>query len=264
MRSHFLFPVLSVTVLIIASFACSLPATAPSGSDPDPIGATPNPASSSGSGSAACNNPLYPVVAGAFWTYKFNGAAPGDFTRSITAVNADGFLDQDIFTSGITRSGEWKCNAGALIALNPNGGATAAVQSSAIDSTFTTTAMDGVTMPANINPGDSWSQNFTIEGTVTIKEVAVASKNQTAYSCKAGGSESVTVAAGTFDAVRMECQTNIVITITMNGTEIPTSAGTTSTIWYAPGVGMVKSENIVNGSQGITNTTLELTAYNIP
>ncbi len=261
MRSHILFPVLSVIILIIASFACSLPAADSSGSDPDPIGATPNPASSSGSGGAACNNPLYPVVAGAFWTYKFNGAAPGDFTRSISSVNADGFLDQDIFTSGITRSGEWKCNAGTLIALNPNGGTTAEVQSSSIDSSFTTTAMEGVTMPANIISGDSWSQKITIEGTVTINEVVIPSKNQTSYSCTAGGIESVTVAAGTFDALRIECQTDIVITITMNGTEIPTNVNTTSTMWYAPGVGMVKSDNAVSGAP---NITLELTAYNIP
>ena len=133
------------------------------------VGETPSDSGSvSVAGSSACQNPLS-VVVGASWTYKFTGAAPGDFTRSITAVNTDGFLDQDVFTSGITRTGEWKCNSGALIALNPNGGSTAAVQSSTVDSTFKTTAMDGVTLPASINVGDSWTQNFTIEGTETIK-----------------------------------------------------------------------------------------------
>jgi hypothetical protein len=242
--------------------ACSLPGSNSSSNGNAPVGETPSDSGSvSVAGSSACKNPLYPVVVGASWTYKFTGTAPGDFTRSITKVDTDGFLDQDVFTSGITRTGEWKCNAGALIALNPNGGSTAAVQSSTVDSTFKTTAMDGVTLPASINAGDSWTQNFTIEGTETIKGMAVATKNRTAYSCTAGGSESITVAAGTFNAVRMECQTNIVITITMNGTGIPTNVNTTSTMWYATGVGMVKSDNIVNGSG---NTTLELTAYHIP
>ena len=81
-----------------------------------------------------------------------------------------------------------------------------------------------------------------------------------AYSCTAGATESVAVAAGSFNAVRMECQTNMVITMTMNGTDVPTTIDTTSTIWYAPSVGMVKSVSVVNG----TNITLELTAYSIP
>jgi hypothetical protein len=262
MASRFLASFLSIVVLLAASLACSLPGSSPSSNTPVPVVEVPSggvPSNTGGSG--ACDNPLYPVVIGASWTYKFNGGVPGDFTRSITAVNDDGFFDQDVFTSGITRTGEWKCNAGALIALDPNGGSTAAVQSSTIDSTFETIAMDGVTLPANVNAGESWTQNFTIEGTETIKGVAVASKNQTAYSCTAGGSESVTVAAGTFNAVRMECQTNITITITMNGAEIPTNVTTTSTIWYAPGVGMVKSDNVVSGTG---NNTIELTAYNIP
>ena len=66
-------------------------------------------------------------------------------------------------------------------------------------------------------------------------------------------SKSITVAAGTFNAVRMECQTNIVITITMNGTDIPTNVNTTWAVWYATGVGMVKSDNVVNGSENTTS-----------
>lgn len=262
MSSRHLVSFLSVIVLFAAALACSLPGSNPSSDKPGPVGEIPSgEVPSNTGGSAACSNPLYPVVVGASWIYKFNGAAPGDFTRSITAVNVDGFFDQDVFTSGITRTGEWKCNAGALIALDPNGGSTAAVQSSTIDSTFKTTEMDGVTLPANINLGDSWTQNFTIEGTEIIRGMAVASKNQTAYSCTAGGSESVTVVAGTFNAVRMDCQTNISITITLNGADVPTNINTTSTVWYAPGVGMVKSDNVVSGSG---NNTIELTAYNIP
>lgn len=257
MRSRISFPFLSMLALVIASFACSLPDSNPSGDGSTPLGVP----SGGGSDGGACNNPLYPVVVGASWTYKFDGSAPGDFTRSITAVNPDGFLDQDVFSSGITRTGEWKCNAGALIALSPNSGSTAAVQSSSVDSAFQTTAMDGVTLPANLNPGDSWTQNFTIEGTETIHGQSVASKNQTAYSCKTGETESVTVPAGTFNAVRMECQTSVIITITINGADVPSTVNTTSTIWYAPGVGMVKSDNVVNGTD---DKTIELAAYTIP
>ena len=249
--------------LLSAVLACSLPVSGPSNATPISVGETPVSVVSSpgGGGSVACNNPLYPVVAGASWIYSFNGTSPGNFTRSITAVNADGFSDQDVFTSGITRAGEWKCNAGTLTALKPGGDSTATVQSNNIDSTFTTTAMDGVTLPASINAGDSWAQNFTIEGTETVNGKSVVSKSQIAYSCMAGGSESVTVPAGTFDAVRVECKLHITITITMNGAEIPATTDATSTTWYALGVGMVKTDSVVSD---IGNSTIELTAYNIP
>jgi len=71
----------------------------------------------------------------------------------------------------------------------------------------------------------------------------------------------VTVPAGTFDAVRMDCKTDIAITITMNGVDVPTNVSMTSKMWYAPGIGMVKSDNVLSGD--MTNT-IELTAYTIP
>jgi len=264
MRSRILFPVLSVMVLILASLACSLPGATSSGSVPAPAGETPaaNNVPASGGGSGACNNPLYPVVVGASWSYSFTGAAPGNFTRSITAVNADGFTDQDVFASGISRAGEWKCNAGSLIALKPDSGASnATAQSQNVSADFKTTSMDGVTLPGKVNPGDKWSQNFTMEGTVTVGGRGIAAKDQVAFSCTAAGTESVTVPAGTFNAVHMDCTSNITIIITMNGTDAPRTVSTTSTMWYAPGVGMVKSDNVINGSG---NSTLELTAYHIP
>jgi hypothetical protein len=257
MSSRFQFSALFMLVLLIAMMACSLPGAGPSVSGPAALNS-----GSSSSGAGACANPLYPVVSGASWTYSFTSAAPGNFTRSITAVNADGFTDQDVFDSGISRSGEWKCQAGALIALKPDSGApNASAQSSSISATFKTTSMDGVTLPAAINSGDKWSQNFTQEGTQAIKGQNVATKSQVAFNCTAGGSESVTVAAGTFNAVRMDCQTVLVITITMSGVDIPSNISTNSTLWYAPGVGMVKSDNALSSGG---NTTIELTAYNIP
>lgn len=260
----FALPIIS---LLVASLACSLlGAVTPT---PNSNSASQSPATSAPTNSVesdrsirgACVNPLYPVAVGASWTYQFKGSALGNFTRSITAVNADGFTDQDVFTSGITRYGEWKCNAGALIALKPSSGADAAVQSDSVESTFETTAMDGVTLPASVNQGDAWSQNFTMEGTESINGQDIASKSQIAFSCTAGANESVTVPAGTFNAVHMDCISKIDITITMNGVDVPTTVNTTSTMWYAPGVGLVKSEDVVSGSQ---NVTLELTAYYIP
>jgi len=215
-----------------------------------------------GATSPACNNPLYPVVVGASWSYSLTGPLPDTFTRSIAALTTNGFTDQDIFGSGATRTGQWTCDSGDLISLDPGGGSvTANVQTASSSTDFQTTALDGVTLPAGVTSGTSWTQDFTLEGVQDLNGQQVTSKNVTSYSCTASGEESITVAAGSFTAMRVECLTNITITITMAGMDIPTSITSTSTSWYAPGVGMVKTDSLL--SDGST-TSIELTAYNIP
>jgi len=266
--SHRLSPILFITVLILSALACnipggSLPATPPvvPGST-ESVSLPPTATSSGSSGDGACDNSLYPVAVGVSWTYSTSSTVTGNFTRSITAVNADGFTDQDVFTGGITRTGEWKCDHGALIALQPDGGTSGTVQTdNNITASFQTTDMNGVTFPATANVGDSWSQNFTLEGTESINGQDIPVKNVTAFSCTIGNTESVTVPAGTFDAVHMDCKTDITITVTVSGVEVPTNVSTTSIMWYAPGVGLVKSDNTLSNND--TNT-IELTAYTIP
>ncbi|MBK9924271.1 MAG: hypothetical protein IPP66_03180 [Anaerolineales bacterium] len=274
--SRRLFPVLSIIALIVSSLACSLPGNSVSSAAPAPTDSsavTSSPSDSatateppapavSESGSGACANPFYPIAVGVSWSYSFSGAAPGNFTRSIIAVNADGFTDQDAFDNGVTRTGDWKCDAGALIALQPDGGqsGTSNVESSNVSVSFQTTEMSGVTMPATLNPGETWTQNFILEGIETINGQEIPAKNETAHSCTVGNTESVTVPAGTFDAVHVDCTTDMKITITLNGSEVPTAITSTSTVWYASGVGMIKTDSQVNGATSV----IELTAYTIP
>jgi hypothetical protein len=216
----------------------------------------------SGATSSACDNPLYPVVVGATWNYSLTGPLSDTFTRSIAALTSDGFTDQDVFTSGAIRTGHWTCESGNLTNLDPGDNlVTAVVQTASSNTGFQTTAMEGVTMPSGITSGTSWTQNFTIEGNQDLNGQQVASKNVTSFSCTATGEESVTVAAGSFTAMRVDCQTNITITITMAGMEIPTSIISTSSAWYAPGVGMVKTDSMLSDG---TTSSIELTAFNIP
>jgi len=210
-----------------------------------------------------CNNPLYPVVVGATWTYAISGPPDSTQVRTIQELRSDGFTDHDEFSGGISRTGEWSCQDGSLTALDPVGssGATASVMTSGMMAAFQTTSSDGITLPAVVTEGTSWSQNITLEGMQTINDVEVASKLTFSNDCTGAGEETVTVAAGTFTARRVDCISSFVITITMNGMEIPTATNATTTIWYVEGVGMVK--NVSNLSDGIT-ASVELTEYNIP
>ncbi len=258
------FSTLTVTVLVFSILACNFgtlsPATTPSGGGLTPSGAS-SAAPTIGGAPGACANPLYPVVPGATWNYSMTGDVTSDFTRSITDVKADGFTDQDIFSSGVTRTGEWRCDNGALTALQPEAAVSGSVQTQNLNAQFHTTQNSGVTLPANVRPGDTWTQNVTIEGTVPVGGQNADAKNAAAINCTAAASESVTVKAGTFDAVRTDCKVDMQITITMNGVDVPTSLSSTSTAWYAPGVGMVKTVTAVTSGPG---STIELAAYQIP
>ncbi len=208
----------------------------------------------------ACANPYLPVVVGATWNYKLSGPTPDTFTRSIIAADTSSFTDQDVFGSGVIRQGKWNCENGNLTALNPSNGDSASVNSENVTVDFQTTKLSGVTLPAIINAGDSWTQTTTLEGTEDINGVLIPAKNEFSNTCKAVGIESVTVEAGNFDALRVECQTAMNITITMNDSPFETAVTFNATNWYAEKIGLLKT---VTQGEGL-DSTVELTSYNIP
>jgi len=208
----------------------------------------------------ACSNPYMPVIAGATWNYKLTGPVPDTFTKSIISIEASSFTDQDAFGSGVTRQGKWNCENGNLTALNPSGGDSANVSAEGVSIDFQTTELSGLTLPATINTGDAWEQTLTLEGTETINGTAIPAKNQVANTCKAVGVESVTVEAGTFDAMKVECVTIMNLEIVMNDSPIQNTMTINGTSWYAEKIGLVKTASLGTGFE----TATELTSYIIP
>ncbi len=201
--------------LVLALQACNLPSNTPTPTAESSAPASGQPAAAPGAD--ACSNSLYPVVSGASWTYSVTGLANDSFTHSITDVRPDGFTDQDVFASGATRSGEWKCDNGALIALSPLTGPSAAVTANNMTATFQTTGMSGVTLPATVHSGDTWMQDFDVQGTQSVGGQDVAAQGKVAFECTAGATESTTVAAGSFDAQRVDCKINLNISVSIGG-----------------------------------------------
>lgn len=210
--------------------------------------------------SGVCANPLLPVKVGATWNYKLTGPLADTFTRSILSVDGSSFTDQDVFGAGVTRQGKWNCDNGNLIALNPSSGASASVTATNMEVDFQTTEFSGVTLPAAVHAGDTWSQTATLEGVESINGTDIPAKNQFMNTCTAIGPESVTVEAGTFEATRFDCQTDINITITMNGQDVQAPLKFTSSNWYVENIGMVKTLVVGDG----LDSTIELVSYNIP
>jgi hypothetical protein len=266
MKTKSLSMFLGITILLLSMLACNLgKGPAPEGNEnPAQTGSStevPNVApSDSTSGNGACTNPYLPIVAGATWNYNLTGPQSDTFTRSIVSVESSSFTDQDVFGTGVTRQGKWNCDNGALTALDPTSGNSASVNSENVSVDFQTTSASGVTLPASLNPGDTWTQAITLEGTENFNGLDVPAKNEFTNTCTVGSTESVTVAAGTFDAVRVDCQTAMTITITMNDAPISTPITFTATSWYAEKVGLIKTVSTGSG----LDSTVELTSYSIP
>ena len=257
---------LASTALLASMLACNLGVPAPTDSDAAQTPETGNPQTGPVTEAAnvpdasACANPYLPIIVGATWNYNLTGPENDTFTRSILAVNADGFTEQDVFGVGVTRQGEWKCENGNLVALNPSGGGSASVSAEGTSVDFQTTAIEGVTLPSSINTGDSWSQSLTLEGTQTINGESFPASNQVSQNCTAMGNESVMVPAGTFDAIRVDCQVTMNITLDMGGNPLATTIALNNSNWYAIKVGLVKTVSTGSG----LDSTIELTSYSIP
>ncbi len=260
-----LFPMLTIVALTVSVLACNLGSgTSPAAPTAAPATVAPtnsiSPTVASTAEGGECTNEYYPVVQGATWDYSMAGDVPGQFTRSITKVESDAFTEQDVFSAGITRTTAWKCSDG-LIALQPEAGAGASLSSKNIAADFHATDVSGVTVPDQLLPGATWNQSLTLEGTESINGQDVKAKNVVQMDCTAADVESVTVPAGTFEAIRGDCKTDQKVTVTIGSMEVPSDVPSVSTVWYAKGVGMVKmEETVTNGPK----STIELTSYKIP
>ena len=207
-----------------------------------------------------CANPYFPVVQGAAWTYRASGRLSGTLLRLITAVKPDGFTDQHSLPSGGAQTITWECSDG-ILSGQPDTGPSGLLSAGDLDAHLHATETSGVTVPDNLGPAAYWNQESTLDGVVPLQPGEAPAHVEMRTECTAGAQETVVVPAGSFSALRAECETHEELTVTLNGAAIPAALVTESTIWYAPGVGVVRLEQAVtNGAR----TTLELVSYRIP
>ena len=102
---------ISITTLVLSMLACNLGKIAPSDSPtfdpnsevtestPAPVNEAADPPVSAG----VCDNPYLPIIQGATWNYNLTGPSPDTYIHSILSLEADGFTEQDVFGSGVTR-----------------------------------------------------------------------------------------------------------------------------------------------------------------
>lgn len=212
-----------------------------------------------------CSNVYYPVRQGATWTYKSTGGPAGEysFTDTITAVRQDGFtLSTQI--GDLTRTQEWTCTAEGLAALQLGGAPAAMLNSQNIQLNLDINNATGVTFPSQINPGDQWQQNMDVTGSVKAMNEEAEAAGTVQMSFNAVGNESVTVPAGTFDALKVNVEVALNVNATYEGITLPVSFSGAYTYWFAPGVGWVKANGTGNVLGSSFTDTTELQSYKMP
>jgi hypothetical protein len=213
-----------------------------------------------------CNNALYPITQGAAWVYTSTGELNESFnyTNSISSVRADGFTLISQFTD-VTRTQEWSCQPDGLKALQLGGGSAVGILIQGMTAELTTSEVTGISLPKSITSGMQWQYSLALHGTVVMPgDPQAPAKGIYSVIMQEMGSETVTVPAGTFEAIKIQSNSTIDIISTFAGTEVPIKFNGTTIAWYVPGIGYVKSvENGDFGGDAFSATT-ELQSYSIP
>lgn len=219
-----------------------------------------------GASIGACNIPYYPVGNGVTHTYQVSSSLSETFSivDTISNVTENGFtLASQIGT--VARTQQWGCGPDGLTMLEYIGGNNANLSAEGLSAEYTTLNVNGVTVPASISPGDAWSQGFQIEGTQSMPgDLTAFSEGSVDFQFQAVEMETVSVPAGSFDAMKVEVKTVFNFTSTFQDVSVPVSFTATGYSWYAPGVGWVKSVEDSEIFGQASKTTIELVSYSIP
>lgn len=189
-----------------------------------------------------CGNRYVPFVAGAQWKYQTTGAEDARFTRTLVSVSGGKADVRDAFESPADepeRSDQWQCRNGAIVTSAPSTWADVQDEGMSIGAVV---ASEGVTLPANPKPGDKWSQSARYGGSVQVAGQDIGGETQIKTNCRAVRVESVTVPAGKFNALRVDCTQEIKVKAGVAGVaaaEVPVTIKYSD--WYAPGVGLIKT-----------------------
>lgn len=260
-------------LLILFLAGCSFPVSTPTQPQPTQTTAT-EPAteatatSESGTpaaGAGLCANAYYPVRQGAAWNYKSTGSPAGEysFTDTITSVRDDGFT-LTTQSGNLTITQEWACKPEGLVALQFGGAPAALLNAQGMQLDVQASNVNGVTFPSQIKPGDQWQHSLDIAGNATASGIQGTAKGNAQNNFTAMGMESVTVPAGTFDALKIQVNTILDMNVSYKGFSLPARFTAAYTYWFVQNVGWVRA----TGTGDIAGTgfseTIELQSYNVP
>jgi hypothetical protein len=204
----------------------------------------------------ACDHPYFPLRTGSSWTYS---TPQGNMTWSVGSAggsNDSAEATMEIAMPEVSMTVHWSCSSAGIVSYD-FGNLSAAglgniVNMDVVDSS-------GAFLPAAdlLAPGYSWPSNYTVVMHVSQEGFAVDWTMVVSETWTATGIESVTVPAGTFEALRVDGNESV----SMTGMGQDVNVTVNMTYWYAKGVGVVRYTSTT--SEG-SSSGGELTSYTVP
>lgn len=217
---------------------------------------TTKPSPISAVGATACDHPYFPLRTGASWTY-----AGTDGTMTWSIPSASGSTDSasatmDIATTIGSLTVHWTCGSQGIVSYDFGNFSTAGLGQIA---TMKVADSSGTFLPPadRLAPGSSWPTNFTLVMSVSAQGLTMDISSKTSETWTAAGTETISVPAGTFDALRIDGTATTSFSGMMVAVPISTVS---SSYWYAKGVGIVRYTYASDQANG----GADLTAYSVP
>jgi hypothetical protein len=254
MNRKYLYIVTAIILPTLLLSACNLPTRmSEEGTIPDNNSITSQ--STPTAAPSLCDNLYFPNTSGDTWEYAGNTSATGAYTRtdSITSSGANSFTVQST-VSGMSYNVDYSCTPAGLVAVNPIQQYLGPILNALNGQvSLNLTSNSGISLPNNINPGDTWQQIIEWEGSAQ----GMSTNGRLVIDYTAADYESVSVPSGTYDALKVNTSIRIEISnfrIQYGTYEI--------TSWMAPNVGIIKSLGSSNVPNVQFSDSLELNQYN--
>ena len=201
-----------------------------------------------------CYHRYFPGSLGDTWQYSGSNTAIGAYSRTDTVTGSSA----EVFSvstqiSNVTYTVNYACSSAGLTADNSIMQYVGALLSgSNAPVNVKLTSNSGISLPANITPGDTWQQSADFEASSQDLNV----NGRFVFDYTALGYENVTVPFGTFNALRVDAT----IRIELSGFRI--LAGTyTTTTWMVPDIGIIKSEGTSHIPNMDYSDSMQLTSF---
>lgn len=209
-----------------------------------------------------CSNPFYPVVEGR--TLRYTNNIPGFGVTEHTLTHSDvtdtSFTATTDLGEGNVLTQTWTCSGEGLLQPEfsqlPTG--------DEVTLTIEFVESSGLTIPAadQFQPGATWTTSYVANATLSDSGAGEMLMEQTTeLTHTVIGPESITVPAGTFEAMRVETAGNVSAVTTVGGVSVPPTEFPLNFVsWYAEGVGLVRQEWTDLLGAGSAAATTELVA----
>ena len=212
--------------------------------------------SSEKAASTLCQNAYNPIGAALEKKYRVttSGLPPKEMTETYRDIGDDSFVVHSDFAgaqaSEVKTDIKWTCTTEGLTP-NDFDGNTMQTKNGA-SGKYETLKVTGVSIPAEARwrTGEKWNAKYDVKYTMQFPNSQLRAEGDGTVD-GAGeilGEESVTVPAGTFQALKVRIVTKMNVTVKVNGTSMPNQFSFETLAWFAKDVGKVKSVNTLAGA----------------